>query len=79
VDEIWVVYLDGETQLERLMHRDGIGREEALRKIASQMPMDEKRNYGKVVIDNSGPIEETERQLREAWEREIVAVSSENS
>lgn len=72
VDEIWVVYLGRDIQLERLMRRDEIGREEALRKIGSQMPMDEKRGYGKVVIDNSGSIEDTERQLRDAWEREVV-------
>lgn len=76
VDEIWVVYLDMETQLARLMQRDKIGREEALRKIASQMPMDEKRRYGKVVIDNSGPVEDTERQLRAAWDREIAGGSN---
>lgn len=72
VDEIWVVYLDRDTQLERLMLRDGISREDALRRIDSQMPMDEKRGYGKVVIDNSGTVENTERQLLEAWEREVA-------
>ena len=72
VDEIWVVYLDRETQLARLMRRDGIGMEEALLRIDSQMPMDEKRGYGKVVIDNSGPVEDTKRQLLQAWEREVA-------
>ncbi len=70
VDEIWVVYIDRETQMERLMQRDNMGREDALRRINSQMPMDEKRLYGKVVIDNRGDLEETDRQVREAWERE---------
>lgn len=71
VDEIWVVYADRETQLERLTQRDGISRDEALQRLAAQMPMDEKKTYGKVVIHNRGTLEETEQQVREAWEREM--------
>ena len=71
VDELWVVYVDGETQLTRLMGRDGSSREEALRKIAAQLPMDEKKKFGRVVIDNRGTPEETERQVKEIWEREL--------
>jgi dephospho-CoA kinase len=70
VDEIWVVYADRETQLSRLMARDGIGRDEALQRLAAQMPMDEKKEYGTVVIDNRGTPGETEQQVRQAWERE---------
>ena len=69
VDEIWVVYLDRETQVARLMERDDSSREEALRKIAAQMPMDEKKTFGRVVIDNRGTPAETERQVRELWGR----------
>lgn len=69
VDEIWVVYVDRETQLARLMARDGSNRPDALRRIESQMPMEEKRSYGKEVIDNRGSLEETTRQVFEAWER----------
>jgi dephospho-CoA kinase len=72
VDEIWVVYLDTETQVVRLMARDGISREEALQRIGSQMPMEEKRLYGKVVIDNRGSLDDAERQVRAAWEREVL-------
>jgi len=66
---VWVVYLDEPTQLERLIVRDGISREDALRRLAAQMPMDEKKKYGTVVIDNRGTPEETERRVKEAWER----------
>ena len=72
VDEVWVVYLDEPTQLKRLMARDGIGRDEALRRIAAQMPMEEKKKYGRLVIDNRGTPDELERQVREAWEREVL-------
>ncbi|HEX9023574.1 MAG TPA: dephospho-CoA kinase, partial [Geobacteraceae bacterium] len=71
VDEIWVVYVDRETQLRRLLRRDGISKNEALQRLAAQMPMEEKCGYGKIVIDNCGTPEETERQVREIWKREI--------
>lgn len=71
VDEVWVVYADRETQVARLMLRDGISHAEALQRIAAQMPMAEKRTYGKVVIDNSGTPEETELQVKDIWEKEL--------
>lgn len=71
VDEIWVVYVDRETQIARLMARDGISRQEALQRVAAQMPMEEKRTHGKVVIDNRGSREETEEQVRKVWGKEI--------
>ena len=72
VDEIWVVTVRPGIQLERLMARDGIGRDEAERIIASQMPLAEKERHGRIVIDNSGTPEETRRQLAAIWEREMA-------
>ena len=71
VDEIWVVHVEPEIQLARLMSRDGLSREEALARVASQMPLEDKRAHGQVVIDNSGTLEETERQVAAIWEREL--------
>jgi dephospho-CoA kinase len=71
VDEVWVVYVDKETQLERLRKRDRISTEEAMQRLAAQMPMEEKRRLGKVVIDNRGTPAETEQMVREIWKREI--------
>jgi dephospho-CoA kinase len=76
VDEIWVVYADRETQVSRLMLRDGLSRDEALQRLAAQMPMEEKRTYGRIVIDNSGTPEETERQVMDLWEREIKGLGT---
>lgn len=72
VDEVWVVYVDGETQLERLMGRDGMSRAEALARIGAQMPMEEKARRGVVVIDNSGDLAHTERQVAAAWKDRIT-------
>jgi len=71
VDEVWVVTVRPEVQLERLMLRDGIDRADAQRVIESQMPLAEKERLGRVVIDNSGTPEETEKRLAEIWAREI--------
>ena len=71
VDEVWVVYVDQATQVMRLLQRDGIDRTQALQRLSAQMPMEEKRKYGRIVIDNRGTPEETERQVREIWKREI--------
>lgn len=71
VNEVWVVTVQPEIQLERLMSRDGIGRDEALRIVASQMPLAEKEKHGAVVIDNSGPPEDTAKVLEAIWKKEI--------
>lgn len=63
VDEIWVVYVDRETQLQRLMARDGISRESAEKRLAAQMPMAEKADHGRIVIDNCGTVEELEKKV----------------
>ncbi len=68
-DEIWLVFVDADTQVDRLMERDGIDRAEALRKIGSQWPLEEKLGRSRVVIDNSGDPRATERLVRKEWER----------
>ena len=64
-DEIWLVYVDRERQIERLMKRDDISKEYAEEKINSQIPVEEKRKKSDVIIDNSGTLEETFAQVEE--------------
>ena len=54
MDRLVVVVTDEPTQIARLMARDGIARDEAIRKIRSQMPLAEKAKLADYVIDNSG-------------------------
>ncbi|OGP84057.1 MAG: dephospho-CoA kinase [Deltaproteobacteria bacterium RBG_16_54_11] len=63
VDLVVVVYTTPERQVQRLMGRDGITREEAIRRIDAQLPLAEKVSYAHYVIDNSGTVEETEDQV----------------
>lgn len=67
VDEVWVVYVDRETQVRRVMARDGLSRLEAEQRLAAQMPMEEKAARGQVVVDNNGTPEELERRVEEIW------------
>jgi dephospho-CoA kinase len=67
MDRVVVVFADPATELSRLMARDGLGEEEARRRIASQMPVAEKAKLAEYVIDNSGSRAETEHQVREVY------------
>jgi dephospho-CoA kinase len=78
MDEIWVVSVDGETELARLMKRDGIDSEEAFRKMAAQMPMDEKVARADVVIDNNGTPDKTERSVGEEWKKLMERLGERN-
>lgn len=73
VDEVWVVYVDPDTQVRRLMARSGLTEAEARRRIAAQMPLDEKVRYAHVVIDNRGSLAETRAQVERAWRRTLAA------
>ncbi len=68
-DEIWLVYIDEETQLQRLMKRDGIDRLQAFKKIKAQMSINEKKKYADVIIDNSGSISDLEKKLDSLLEK----------
>ncbi|MEC1606353.1 dephospho-CoA kinase [Bacillus halotolerans] len=65
VDKIIVVSVTKELQLERLTKRNQLTEEEALSRIRSQIPLEEKVSRADNVIDNSGTLEETKQQLEE--------------
>ena len=44
MDEVWLVYVNEPTQIERLMSRNGFTKEDALARINSQMRLDDKRS-----------------------------------
>jgi dephospho-CoA kinase len=62
-DRVVVCWCRPEQQLERLLAR-GLSRQDAERRIAAQMPIDEKRRMADDVIDCSGSVEETKHQLQ---------------
>ncbi len=66
--KVLVVYVPRETQIERLMKRDGIEREAAETILKAQLPIDEKLRYADFVIHNEGTLEDTRRQVERVWE-----------
>ncbi|MBI4875760.1 MAG: dephospho-CoA kinase [Acidobacteria bacterium] len=66
-DRLIVTVCPLEAQLERAMKRDGLSREQALARIARQMPLEEKRKYAHYVIDTSGTREDTCNQTVEVY------------
>ncbi len=62
-DEIWLVYCDRETQIDRIMKRDNISHEESMRRIDSQMSMEEKLKYENKVIFNDRELDYAYRQV----------------
>ncbi|MFY9140558.1 MAG: dephospho-CoA kinase [Thermacetogeniaceae bacterium] len=67
VDEVWVVAVEPELQLQRLMDRDKLSVREAKLRIEAQMPLEEKLKKADRVIDNSGTLQETKDQLEKIW------------
>ncbi|KAF3639496.1 Dephospho-CoA kinase [Capsicum annuum] len=61
---IVVIWVDPETQLQRLMTRDGSTEEEAKRRINAQMSLDLKRSKADIVIDNTSSLEALHEQFQ---------------
>jgi len=70
-DEVWVVWVDEEVELARLMERDGLAREDALKRLRAQMPLREKARRADRVIDNTGTRQETARQTTRFFNESI--------
>jgi dephospho-CoA kinase len=66
-DKLIVVFCDRETQIERLMKRNQISRADAERRIAAQMPSEEKRKYADYEIDTTGTFEEVRERTRQVY------------
>ena len=63
-DLVVVVYSSEETQIQRIIDRDGVTRAEARKMIALQLPLKDKLPFADYVISNEGTREETEKQVR---------------
>ena len=68
MDRVVVVATDPETELARLMARDGMAEADARARMASQMPVAEKAKRAHYVIDNSGHRTQTEGQVKVVYE-----------
>ena len=73
-DKLIVVHCRPEVQLERLMLRDKLSREEALRRINSQMPQEEKQRFADYLIDTSDGFELTRSRTVEIYNQLIRVI-----
>jgi len=73
-DALWVVTCSQEQQLARLMEQRGLSEEEARQRIEAQPPQEARLALADVVIDNSGCLDETWRQVKREWDK--IRVSS---
>ncbi|MBF1209466.1 MAG: dephospho-CoA kinase [Gemella morbillorum] len=69
VEKIIVISLDEKIQLERLMNRNSLSKEEAVQRIKSQIPVREKEKLGDYVVDNSFTQENTYSQVDRILEK----------
>jgi dephospho-CoA kinase len=60
---VMVVYVPRPVQLDRLMVRDQLSREQAEQRLQAQLDIERKKEMADIVIDNQGSLAETERQV----------------
>lgn len=75
-DKLIVVHCRPEVQLERLMLRNGLSREEAQARIDSQMPQAEKQKYADFLIDSSDGFEPTRTRTVEVYNKLVKLVAA---
>jgi dephospho-CoA kinase len=68
VDKVIVVVADPKTQLKRLMERNGLSKQEAQKRIKSQMPLNEKTKYANYLVDSGEPLSKMEIRIRQIFE-----------
>lgn len=73
-DRVWLVAVERDIQIGRLMKRNHLDRDEAVRRIDAQRLSDEDRARVDVLIDNSGVLGATRAQVVRLW-REFAELS----
>jgi dephospho-CoA kinase len=72
-DAVIVTACEPDTQLRRVMHRDGLSEAEARQRIAAQLPVEEKVRRATFVIRTDGSVDRTLDQVREVYRRLVSA------
>ncbi len=63
-----LIFISPEEQLKRLVARNNLNRQEAQKRINSQMPIEEKVALADIVINNQCALEETKKRVAEVWQ-----------
>jgi len=75
INKVLVVYTPKETQLERLIKREGLSKDEALLRIEAQLPIENKKNMATYLIDNSKNLAHLQKEC-ERVKKEILNESN---
>jgi dephospho-CoA kinase len=67
VDEVWVTVAPEFTVFKRLKEKSGLSEEQALARIHSQLPSEERIKHADVVIDTDCSLEELKQRVRALW------------
>lgn len=69
MDRVILVYVDRAAQIDRMMKRDSLTREEAEQRLEAQMPLYEKRPYADDIIDTGVPFPQVQAAVRSLYRR----------
>lgn len=75
-DTVWCIWIPEDLQLQRLMARDGCTQEDALSRMRAVLSSDEKADRSPVVIDNSGPVDDTLQQVEDQLNIELARTAA---
>jgi len=68
MDKLVVVVASQEQQFKRLQRKTGLGRTEILKRIKAQLPLKKKLQLADFVVDNSGSLTYTKKQVKRIWQ-----------
>ena len=71
VDEVWLVMVNKDTQIKRLMERERFAYSDAVNRINSQFTNEQKMRYADIVIDNNKQISEVKEAINSLWAKTI--------
>ncbi len=64
---ILLVYIPPQEQIRRLILRNGYSPEEAIQRVNSQMSIEDKIDFADIIVNNAGPLEQTQAQIDKIW------------
>jgi len=67
VDKVVLVFTSPQGQIERLVKRDGLSLEDAHRRLAAQMPIENKKKYAQYIINNEEPLDKIQKKVKEIF------------
>lgn len=63
MDYVILVVADNSVQIQRIISRDKLTKSDAVSRINSQMPVEQKKEFANILIDNNGDLIDTQKQV----------------